>query len=319
MADIQAFGEALLQHVGKTLVDQEETALLMAVGLLAEGHILLEDVPGVGKTRLAQTVAQSMAGATFRRIQFTPDLLPSDVIGVNMFHPGEGQFTFRPGPIFAHVVLADEINRATPRTQAALLEAMQERQVSSDGVTRPLPTPFFVLATQNPVEQEGTFPLPEAQLDRFLLRLTPGYPTDEAEREMLARVARREGAEDVLPSLRPVVAAEELPRLAQAAREVEVHPDVQGYVVDLVRASRTQRDIRLGASPRAAIALLRAAQALAALRGRPYVVPEDVSDLAVPVLAHRLILSPEAELEGKTGAGIVRDLLQKVPAPTEAH
>ncbi|MBT9259188.1 MAG: MoxR family ATPase [Clostridiales bacterium] len=291
----------------------------MAVGLLAEGHILLEDVPGVGKTRLAQTVAQSMEGAVFRRIQFTPDLLPSDVVGVNVFHPGEGRFQFRPGPIFAHVILADEINRATPRTQAALLEAMQERQVTSDGVTRPLPSPFFVLATQNPVEQEGTFPLPEAQLDRFLLRLSPGYPSAEAEREMLARVARREGAEDVLPALKPVVAAEELPRLAQATREVAVHPDVQGYVVDLVRASRTHREIRLGASPRAAIALLRATQALAALRGRPYVVPEDVADLAVPVLAHRLILSPEAELEGKTGAEIVRELLDKVPAPTEAH
>ncbi|MBX6350062.1 MAG: MoxR family ATPase [Clostridia bacterium] len=315
--DVARFFQDLRANVARALVGLDEAVELVAVAVLAEGHVLFEDVPGVGKTRLAQAVARSLGGAVFKRVQFTPDLLPSDLTGTNVWRPEAGEFRFRPGPVFAHVLLADEVNRAAPRTQSALLEAMAERQVTVDGTAYPLPRPFLVLATQNPVELEGTFPLPEAQLDRFLLRIAPGYPDEADELEILARAARAEAADDVVPALGPVVALEELPALVEAVRRVEVHPDVRAFVLGLVRATRSMADVRLGASPRAALALQRAVQARAALSGRDYAVPEDVVALAVPVLGHRLLLSPEAELGGLTGADAVRSALARVPVPTE--
>jgi MoxR-like ATPase len=282
---------------------------LCLVAILARGHVLLEDVPGVGKTRLAQAVAQ-LLGVSCRRIQFTPDVLPSDITGTNVFQPASGDFRFQPGPIFTPVVLADEINRAAPRTQSALLEAMEERQVTVDGVTRPLPQPFLVLATQNPLEMEGTFPLPEAQLDRFLLRVHLGYPTLAGEREMLRRVGRRSGAPVPLP-------AGGLAALCDAVREVRVADDVADYLLRLCRASREHPDVRLGASPRAAVAWYVASQALAALSGRDHVLPDDVKALGQPLLGHRLRLTTEAELHGRTAAAVVAELLAREPVPVE--
>lgn len=300
------------ENVGRVVVGKEEAVTLMLVALLCEGHVLLEDVPGLGKTTLAKSLARSL-GLTFQRIQFTPDLLPSDVTGVAYFNQRDQEFQFRPGPIFANVLLADEINRATPRTQSALLEAMEERQVTVDGETYPLPRPFFVLATENPVELEGTFPLPEAQLDRFLMRIGLGYPTREEEK----RIARRFMADNPLEGLRPVLSAEELPSLASACRRVYVAEAVEDYLVDLVRASREAAGVSLGASPRATIALLRGAQALAALEGRDFVLPDDVKRLAGPVLSHRLIPTSQGYLHGQAGSQLVGELLERIPAPVE--
>ncbi|HLE30207.1 MAG TPA: AAA family ATPase, partial [Anaerolineales bacterium] len=285
---------------------------LLLAALLTEGHVLLEDVPGLGKTKLAKALARSL-GCSFQRLQFTPDLLPSDITGVSVFNQKTGEFDFRPGPVVAQIVLADEINRAGPRTQSALLEAMEERQITVDGVTRPLPRPFLVLATQNPIELEGTFPLPEAQLDRFLLRLAIGYPETEEERAIL----RRFRESDPLDELAPVASGEDILAMAQAGRRVHVSEAMETYILRLTRTTRDEPALALGASPRGALALYHTAQVLAAIRGRAFVSPDDVQTLVAPVLAHRLIPSSQSRLRGKAVADILRDLVTKVPVPVE--
>lgn len=298
------------ENIARVLVGKDEVIDLVLVALLSEGHILLEDVPGIGKTTLAKAVARSLS-CSFKRIQFTPDLIPSDVTGINFYNQRSGEFEFRPGPIEAQIILADEINRATPRTQSALLEAMEERQVTIEGVTLALPQPFLVLATQNPIELEGTFPLPEAQLDRFLLRLRMGYPSEADEDEMLIRF---EQASPLL-DLQPVLTAEELLRAARLAARIHVEPVVRRYIVSLVRATRTHAGLELGASPRASLALLRSGRALAAIRGRAYLEPDDVKTMALHVLPHRLILSSQARLRGRDAAGVVQEVVEQVPVP----
>jgi len=306
---VQSVAERLVRNVERVLVGKRGVVELAVVALLCEGHVLVEDVPGIGKTTLARALARSIGG-TFRRLQCTPDLLPSDVTGVSVFDQRTADFTFRPGPIFANVVLADEINRATPRTQSAVLEAMQEAQVSADGVTRPLPRPFVVLATQNPIELEGTFPLPEAQLDRFLMRLSVGYPSEADEEALVAR-----GAAATAEVLGAVVSTDEVLSAIADSAAVRIHDDVRRYLVRLTRATREDADVRLGASPRATLALHRASQTWAAIQGRDYVVPDDVKRLAVCVLAHRLIASLEARLRGRDAAAIVESILDKIPVP----
>jgi MoxR-like ATPase len=309
---VAAAAQRVRASVARVIVGKEEAATLLLVALLCEGHVLIEDVPGVGKTTLAKALARSL-DLSFQRIQFTPDLLPSDIAGVSYFNQKTQEFQFRPGPIFANLVLADEINRATPRTQSALLEAMEERQATVDGETRLLPRPFCVLATENPIELEGTFPLPEAQLDRFLLRLRLGYPDREEER----LIARRFHATSPLDDLAPVLAAADVTELGRTCRTVFVSEAVEGYLVDLARATRDQAGVALGASPRATLALYRAGQALAALDGRRFVLPDDVKRLAEPVLAHRLLLDVQTRLDGQAATAVVRDVLQRVPAPVE--
>src|SRR5579864_4558647 len=304
---VQSVAERLVRNVERVLVGKRGVVELAVVALLCEGHVLVEDVPGIGKTTLA--LARSIGG-TFRRLQCTPDLLPSDVTGVSVFDQRTADFIFRPGPIFANVLLADEINRATPRTQSAVLEAMQEAQVSADGVTRPLPRPFVVLATQNPIELEGTFPLPEAQLDRFLMRLSVGYPSEADEEALVAR-----GAAATAEVLGAVVSTDEVLSAIADSAAVRIHDDVRRYLVRLTRATREDADVRLGASPRATLALHRASQTWAAIQGRDYVVPDDVKRLAVCVLAHRLIASLEARLRGRDAAAIVESILDKIPVP----
>ncbi len=310
-AVVQSVAERLCRNVERVLVGKHATVELAIVALLCEGHLLIEDVPGIGKTTLARAMARSIGG-TFRRLQCTPDLLPSDVTGVSVFDQRTAQFEFRPGPIFANVLLADEINRATPRTQSAVLEAMQEAQVSVDGITRPLPRPFVVLATQNPVELEGTFPLPEAQLDRFLMRLSLGYPTQDDEEALVAR-----GASISTEVVSAVVSGQEVLSAVAEASQVRLHEDVRRYLVQVTRATRADADVRLGASPRATLALQRASQAWAAMQGRDFVVPDDIKYLAVPVLAHRLIASLEARLRGRDAASIVDAILDTLPVPVE--
>jgi MoxR-like ATPase len=285
---------------------------LLLVALLSEGHVLIEDVPGVGKTVMARALARSL-GISFSRIQGTPDLLPSDVIGVSVYNQGRGDFEFRPGPIFANIVLADEINRATPRTQSALLEAMQERQVTVDRETLPLPQPYLLLATQNPIELEGTFPLPEAQLDRFLLRLHVGYPTLEHEEALLYRFQR----DQPLENLGPVVTGEQFLALLPVVRAAHVASVVAQYLLAVVRATRDHPSVELGASPRAALALFRASQARAVMQGRGYVLPDDIKALAVPVLAHRLVMTAEGRLRGRAADHVVQDLVAQTPVPVE--
>lgn len=300
----------LVANVGKAVVGKDSAVELMLVALLCEGHVLLEDMPGVGKTLLARTLAHSM-GLEFRRIQFTPDLLPSDVTGSLIFNQQRSEFEFRPGPIFSQIVLADEINRATPRTQSALLEAMEEFQVTADGVTRGLPRPFMVLATQNPVELEGTFPLPEAQLDRFLLRIHLGYPTGEEEEQILLRFA------DKPADIQPVFSAEDLAQIKAIMPDIHISDDVRRYLVEIVQTTRDWPGVMLGGSPRASLALYRSARALACLRGRTYVLPDDIKCLAPAVLGHRILLSAQARATGRDPLSIVSEILQKIPVPVE--
>ncbi len=303
--------ESVRAALARVIRGKPEAIDLVLVGILSEGHVLIEDVPGVGKTTLAKALARALA-LDFTRVQFTPDLLPTDILGTSILEPAKGTFRFEPGPIFTQVLLADEINRASPRTQSALLEAMSERQVTLDGQTRPLPAPFFVLATQNPADSQGTYPLPEAQLDRFRVRVTMGYPTEAEELEVL--FDRK--ATDPLDAVSPVLDAERVGALIEAARAVEVSHDVALYALRLVRATRDHLDLEQGVSPRGAIALYRAAQARASIEGRDYVSPEDVQALAEPVLAHRLRLGQQARYGGKHSAQIVREIVQstKVPA-----
>lgn len=309
--EIKALADSLRANIAKVVVGKEDVVDKVLAALLAGGHVLLEDVPGTGKTLLSRALAASMDGR-FSRIQFTPDLLPADVTGMAVFSPKSENFTFKPGPIFANIVLADEINRATPRAQSAMLECMEEKQVSSDGTTYPLPAPFFVIATQNPVETQGTFPLPEAQLDRFMVQLSMGYPTREEQTAILQRFMQESPQE----SLRPVANAEQIAQAQKAARSVRVAPELLDYIGALCEKTRALDDALLGASPRAALALMRVSQSLAAIRGRDYVTPEDIKTMAEPVLAHRLILRTAYGRRGRA-AEAVGEVLASVPVPTE--
>ena len=294
----------MVLNVEQVIVGKRATIELLMVALLCEGHVLLEDVPGVGKTMLARALALSLGGQ-FKRLQCTPDLLPNDVTGVSVFNQQTSQCEFRPGPVFVNVLLADEINRATPRTQSALLEAMQEQQVTVDGVSRPLPRPFLVLATQNPIEYEGTFPLPEAQLDRFLMRLSLGYPSSTDEKQILLNLRR----EHPIGRVKSVAEAQELIALQPLVWDVYIDDTLQEYIIRLTNATRQHPDLALGASPRASLALFKTAQAWAALRGRDHVLPDDIKSLVAVTLAHRLIVRPEAELRGQTAQGILKDIV----------
>lgn len=309
--EIKALADALRANIAKVVVGKEDVVDKVLAALLAGGHVLLEDVPGTGKTLLSRALAASMDGR-FSRIQFTPDLLPADVTGMAVFSPKSENFTFKPGPIFANIVLADEINRATPRAQSAMLECMEEKQVSSDGTTYPLPAPFFVIATQNPVETQGTFPLPEAQLDRFMVQLSMGYPTREEQTAILQRFMQESPQE----SLRPVANAEQIAQAQKAVRSVRVAPELLDYIGALCEKTRALDDALLGASPRAALALMRVSQSLAAIRGRDYVTPEDIKTMAEPVLAHRLILRTAYGRRGRA-AEAVGEVLASVSVPTE--
>jgi MoxR-like ATPase len=306
--EILRFSQTVMDNVEKVIVGKREAIELVMVALLCEGHVLIEDVPGTGKTMLARAVATSL-GLSFKRLQCTPDLLPNDITGVSVFNQRSNEFEFRPGPAFVHVLLADEINRATPRTQSALLECMGEGQVTVDGVTHTLNRPFLVLATQNPIEYEGTFPLPEAQLDRFLLKLSVGYPSPEDENQILLNLQR----EHPITSIEQVVDGARLLDLQRQVWEVHIDGTVRDYIVRLIHATRDHADLALGASPRGSLALFKTAQALAVLRGRDFVIPDDVKILAVPALVHRLIVRPESALRGYTAERIMNDLLQKTP------
>ncbi|MDI3340787.1 MAG: MoxR family ATPase [Sphaerobacter sp.] len=312
LAAIRSTVDRLRAAVEGVIVGKRAVIDRLLVAMLAEGHVLIEDVPGIGKTKLARALSRALGG-TFQRIQFTPDLLPSDVSGSLVFDQRSAAFTFHPGPVFANVVLADEVNRTGPRTQAALLEAMEERQVTVERQTYPLPRPFLVVATQNPVELEGTFPLPEAQLDRFFLSTAVGYPAREDERDML----RRFRVGDPLAEVPAVTTPEELAAMIGTVRRVYVGAAVEDYVLDLVGRTRAHEEIELGASPRAALALVRAGQAAAAMAGRGFVIPDDVRALALPVLAHRIIPAARVELQGRSKEAILRDLIAQVPVPVE--
>ena len=310
--NVQEMASRLRDSVQQVVVGKDEVINLAIVALLCRGHVLVEDVPGTGKTTLAKALAQSL-GCSFKRIQFTPDLMPTDVLGVNFFNQKIGEFEFRSGPIFSQVLLADEINRATPRTQSALLEAMQERQATIDGDTMALPHPFLVMATQNPIEMEGTFPLPEAQLDRFMLRIKLGYPTLEEESDILLRFEQ----DTVLPDLAPVTNAEELGKMQQLVTSVRVDETIRSYIVSIVHSTRENVGLVLGASPRAGLALYKTAQANAALQGRDFVTPDDVKELARSVLPHRLVLNSNSRLRGNSAERIVDEVLSAMPVPIE--
>ncbi len=303
----------LRENIQKVIVGKDEVIDLALIAMLCEGHLLLEDVPGTGKTTLAKTIAASL-GCTFRRVQFTPDLLPSDLTGIYYYNQKNQEFEFRPGPIMSQILLADEINRATPRTQSALLEAMQERQVTVDISTHGLPRPFLVLATQNPIELEGTFPLPEAQLDRFLMKVAIGYPDEEGENDILLRFERR----DPLTTLEQVVQPDEILQMQHDVRRINVEVSVRRYIVQVCRATRAHGDIALGASPRATMALYHTCQARAAIQGRSFVIPDDIKTMSPHVLVHRLIVNPQTRLRGRTSSDVVREVVDTVPVPVEA-
>ena len=314
MVQVPEIAKRIVANVEQVIVGKRQQIVLALSSWLCEGHILLEDVPGVAKTMLARALAGSV-GCSFKRIQCTPDLLPTDITGMSIFNQKQSEFEFRPGPIFAQLVLADEINRATPRAQAALLEAMAERSVSVDGQTRNLRPPFIVIATQNPVDHEGTFPLPEAQLDRFLMRFSLGYPSLEEELTMLDKLQLAHPVD----SIKPVVSAEDMIAAQETVRRIHVDPKLRTYITRIVHGTREHEDLRLGASPRASIALFRAAQALAAVRGRTFVQPDDVKRIAGPVLTHRVILQPESRLRKVTAHEVVQDVVADVPVPMIAQ
>lgn len=309
---VQEMAASLRQSVQRVIVGKDDVIDLTIIALLCRGHVLVEDVPGIGKTTLSKALAQSL-GCTFNRIQFTPDLMPTDVLGVNFYNQKAGDFEFRPGPIFSQILLADEINRATPRTQSALLEAMGERQATIDGVTRAIPEPFMVMATQNPIEMEGTFPLPEAQLDRFMLRVKLGYPSPDEESDILLRFER----DTLPPPLEAVTSESELRGLQEAVTSVRVDDVVRDYVVAITQATRKHDGLALGVSPRAALSLYKTAQARAAIDGRDFVTPDDVKAMAETVLAHRMILTSNSRLRGRSTETIVDDVLNTVPVPIE--
>jgi len=310
MTDIKAFGEQVLTNLEKVVIGKRQSIELIVVGLLCQGHVLIEDVPGVGKTVMARSLARSL-DCSFSRIQFTPDMLPSDVTGVSIFNQQKREFEFRPGPVIGQIILADEINRATPKTQAALLEAMEERQVTVDGVTHTLPQPFMVLATQNPIEYEGTFPLPEAQLDRFLLRIRMGYPSMMEE----VRILEDQQLQHPIETLKAVVKVKEILSSVDDVKKIYVSPAVKRYIVDLTSRTRQSEDVYLGASPRGSLALFRTGQARAAMLGRDHVLPDDVQAMAVPVLGHRIIVGPAARLREVSADSIVREIVENVPVP----
>ena len=310
MASLQSFGERIVSNLEKVIVGKRPSIELVVIGLLCQGHVLIEDVPGVGKTVLARSLARSL-DCSFNRIQFTPDMLPSDVTGVSIYNQQKNKFEFRPGPVIGQIILADEINRATPKTQAALLEAMDEHQVTVDGITHILPKPFMVLATQNPIEYEGTFPLPEAQLDRFLLRVRLGYPSPADE----IRILDDQQIRHPLETLKSVVKVKEILQAAQEVKHIYVSSAVKRYVVDLTTGTRQSVDVYLGASPRGSLALTRAGQARASMLGRDHVLPDDIQALAVAVLAHRIIVSPAARIRDLSSEQIVQEVVQLTPVP----
>lgn len=310
MSIIQSFTRTVVDNIEKVIVGKRSAVELAVIGLLCQGHLLIEDVPGVGKTILARSLARSL-GCSFSRIQFTPDMLPSDVTGVSIYNQVSTQFEFRPGPVVAQIVLADEINRATPKTQASLLEAMEERQITVDGKTHMLPRPFLVLATQNPIEYEGTFPLPEAQLDRFLLRLRLGYPEMEDEIDIL----ERQQYQHPIAELQQVVSDQELIKAQEEIKGVYIAPPVKRYIVDIVRQSRQHPDVYLGASPRGSLALFRTGQARAMIQGRDYVLPDDIKALVRPALSHRVILGPAARLRDLSTDQVIDEVLSRIPVP----
>jgi len=309
---VEQTAQRVKDNIARVIIGKDDVVELLLIALFCEGHVLLEDVPGIGKTTLAKSLARSL-GCSFQRIQFTPDLLPSDITGVNVYNQKTSEFEYRPGPIVAQVVLADEINRAGPRTQSALLEAMEERQVTVDGVTRLLPRPFLVLATQNPIELEGTFPLPEAQIDRFFIRLAVGYPEEHEERAVL----RRFREDNPLAGLAPVVSSDQVQEIQRAVRQVFVHPAVEEYIVRLTRATRQHSAIQLGASPRGSLALYHATQTRAAIQGRAFVLPDDVKYLMQPILGHRIITTSQARVRGRAVADVLHEISTQVPVPVE--
>ncbi|MEO2214349.1 MoxR family ATPase [Paenibacillus amylolyticus] len=309
---MEQMNQQLMDHVGKVIVGKEHTIELVMTAIIASGHVLLEDVPGTGKTMLAKTVASSL-DCTFQRIQFTPDLLPSDLTGIHFFNQKEGDFEFRPGPLFANLVLADEINRATPRTQSSLLECMEERQISIDGSTRQLERPFIVIATQNPVDNQGTFPLPEAQMDRFMMKIRMGYPSSEESVEILRRTVASRSVDD----LSAVISREELLKAQDTYKTVQINEDLLRYIIQLTEATRQHPELSLGVSPRGAQALLKASQAWAALHGRDFVLPDDIKVLAEPVLAHRLVFRNRIRQQEGLAERIIQELLNQTEVPTE--
>ena len=311
IAEVRPVTERIVANLGKVIIGKPQSLELTVIGLLCQGHLLIEDVPGVGKTFLARSLARSL-GCSFKRIQFTPDMLPSDVTGVSIFNQVTREFEFRPGPVVAQIVLADEINRATPKTQSALLEAMEERQITVDGVTHTLPKPFMVLGTQNPIEYEGTFPLPEAQLDRFLMRIRLGYPSLSDEIRVLELQQLRHPIED----LQSVIEVEELQSVQETVKTVFVSPAIKRYIVELIRMTREHADVYLGASPRGSLGLFRVGQARAAMAGRDYVLPDDIKALAIYVLAHRVVVSPASRLRNLTSEKIIQEIITNLPVPS---